>query len=68
MGSGNSHNDDEPEGNGALNIHLNFPVMAYLHASEILVGLTTKEWDQVVHKVKQFQWEGNSLLRVWTNG
>jgi hypothetical protein len=29
--SGNSHNDDdELEGNGALDIHLDLPVMAYL--------------------------------------
>jgi hypothetical protein len=32
------------------------------------MGLTPKEQDRVVHKGKQFQWEGNSLLQVWTNG
>ncbi len=31
MGGGNSHNDDgEVEGNGALDIHLDLPIMAYL--------------------------------------
>ncbi len=69
MGSGNSHNDDDkPKGNGALDIHLDLLVMAYLHACEVLVGLTPKEWDWVVHRVKWFQCEGNSLLRVWKNG
>jgi len=31
MSSGNSHSDnDGPESNGALDIHLNLPIMAYL--------------------------------------
>jgi hypothetical protein len=55
MGGGNSYsNDDEPEGNSALNIHLYLHVMAYLLASEVLVGSTPKERDWVVHKVKWF--------------
>ncbi len=55
MGNGNSHNDDdEPKGNGALHIYLNLPIMAYLHACDVVVGLTPKEWDQVVHRVKHF--------------
>jgi hypothetical protein len=59
-GGGNSQNeDDELEGNNALDIHLNLPVMAYIYAGEILVGLTPKERDWVVHRVKQFQWLGN---------
>jgi len=33
-------------------IHLNLHVMAYLQSNEVLMGLTPKEWDQVVHKVK----------------
>jgi hypothetical protein len=69
MGNGNSHNDDdEPKCNGALDVHLNLLVMAYLHACEVLVGLTPKQWDQVVHKVKHFLCENNFLLRVSTNG
>jgi hypothetical protein len=32
------------------------------------MGLTPKERDQIVHRVKQFRWEGNSLLRVWIDG
>jgi len=36
MGNGNSHiDDDEPEGNSALDIHLDLLVMAYLRASEV---------------------------------
>jgi hypothetical protein len=55
MGDGSSHNDDdEPKCNGALDIHLDLHVMAYLHACEVLVGLTPKEWDQVFHRVKHF--------------
>jgi hypothetical protein len=69
MGSWNFHNDnDELEGNGALNIHLHLLVMAYLQACEVSMGLTPKEQDWVVHKAKQFRWDGNSLLWVWTNG
>jgi len=52
-GNGNSHSDDdEPKGNGALDIHLDLHVMAYLQACEVLVGLTPKEQDWVVHKAK----------------
>jgi hypothetical protein len=43
MGSGNPHSVDELEGNGALDIHLNLLIMAYLHACEVPVGLTPKE-------------------------
>jgi hypothetical protein len=53
MGSGNSlNNNDELEGNGALNIHIDLLVMAYLQVGEVLMGLTPKEWDWVVHKMK----------------
>jgi hypothetical protein len=45
-GSGNSHNDDdEVEGNGALDIHLDLLVMAYLHVGEVSMGLTPNEQD-----------------------
>jgi hypothetical protein len=68
-GGGNSHSDDdEPKGIGSLGIHLNLLVMAYLQASEVLVGLTPKEQDWVIHRAKRFRWEGNSLLRVWIDG
>jgi hypothetical protein len=44
--NGNSHiDDDEPKANGGLGIHLDLLVMAYLHVSEVLVGLTPKEQD-----------------------
>jgi hypothetical protein len=49
----NSFNDgDELEDNGALDIHLNLLVMAYLQVGEVPLGLTPKEWDRVVDKAK----------------
>jgi hypothetical protein len=44
--------------------------IAYLQMCEISVGLTPKEWDQIVHKAKwsKWPWEGNSFRRVWANG
>ncbi len=36
--------------------------MAYLQVGEVLVGLTPKEQDRVVHRAKWFQWEGTTLL------
>jgi hypothetical protein len=35
--------DDEPKGNIVLNIHLDLPVMTYLHVNEVLMGLTIKQ-------------------------
>ncbi len=32
------------------------------------MGLTSKEWDWVVHRANWFRWEGNSLLWVLTDG
>jgi hypothetical protein len=55
MDGGNSHNDnDELEGNSALDIHLDLHVMAYLQIGEVSMGLTPKEWHQVVHRAKKF--------------
>ncbi len=55
MGGGNSQsNDDEPKGNNALNVHLYLLVIAYLQACAVSVGLTSKEWDWVVHRAKWF--------------
>jgi hypothetical protein len=60
---GNPHDVDmELEGNGALDIYDDAIVIAYLQAGEILIGLTPKERDCVVHKVKRFKWEDNSFL------
>jgi hypothetical protein len=67
-GGNSQSNDDELKGNSALDIHLELPIMAYLRVGEVPMGLTPKEQDQIVHKVKQFQCKGNSLLRVWTDG
>ncbi len=69
MGGGDSHDVDiEPEGDGALHIHVDAPIIAYLRAYEISVGWTPKEWNWAVHKAKWFKWEGNSLLHVWVDG
>jgi hypothetical protein len=67
MGSGDSQDEDiELEGNGAQDIHEESWFFAYLQANEILVKMTPKEQNHVVHKAyKQFKWEGNSLLHVW---
>jgi hypothetical protein len=55
MGDRNSENDDdESKGNNALDILLDLPVMAYLQVGEVLMGLTPKEWDRIIHKVKCF--------------
>jgi hypothetical protein len=44
MGGGDSHDVDiEPEGDGALHIHVDAPIIAYLRAYEISVGWTPKE-------------------------
>ncbi len=67
MGGGESHDVDiEQEGDGAFHIHVDAPIIAYLQAYEISIGLTPKEWDWVVHKAKWFKWEGN--LHVWVDG
>jgi hypothetical protein len=39
-----------------------------LQAKKVLIRLTPKEKDHVVHKAKWFKWEGNSLLWMWANG
>jgi hypothetical protein len=56
------------KGNGALDIYDDALVIAYLQEGEIPIRLTPKERDHVVHRAKQFKWEGNSLLRMWANG
>lgn len=68
MGNGKSSDANiESEGDGALDIHQNAYIIAYLQVCKILVGLTSKECDRVVDKVKLFKWEGNSFLHTWTN-
>jgi len=54
--------DIESKCNGALDIYDDAFVIAYLQAREVPIGLTPKEKDHVVHKVKGFKWEGNSFL------
>jgi hypothetical protein len=41
----------EQEGDGALDLHVDAPFIAYLQACGVLVRLTPKEQDQIVHKV-----------------
>ncbi len=41
----------EQKGDGALDLHVDAPIIAYMQACGILVKLTPKERDQVVHKV-----------------
>ncbi len=45
----------ESKGNGALNIYDDAPIIAYLQASEVLIGLTPKEKGHAVHRAKQFK-------------
>jgi len=69
MDDGDPHDVDmELEGNGALDTYDDAPIIAYLQAGEVPIGLTPKERDRVVHRAKWFKWEGNSLLQMWANG
>jgi len=44
LGNGDSQEEDiEPKGNGALDIHDDSPINAYLQASEISIKLIIKE-------------------------
>jgi hypothetical protein len=52
--------DMESEGNGALNIYDDAPIITYLQASEVSIKLTPNEKGHVVHRAKQFKLEGNS--------
>jgi hypothetical protein len=63
MGNKDSHDlDIELESDGVLDIYEDVPIIAYLQTCEILVGLTPKECDWVVHRAKWFKWGRNSLL------
>ncbi len=44
--------DIELEGDGALNIYEDLHVIAYLQTIEVLVILTPKKHEQVVHRAK----------------
>jgi hypothetical protein len=69
MDDGDPHDVDmESEGNGALDIYVDAPIIAYLQSIEVPIGLTPKERDHVVHKAKRFKWEGNYFLQMWANG
>jgi hypothetical protein len=60
--------DIEPKGNGVLDIHDDLFVISYLQTSGVLVGLTPKDLDRLMHRAKWFKWEGNSLPQVWIDG
>jgi hypothetical protein len=45
-----------------MNIHDNSHVTTYLQVGEILVKLTPKEQDGVIHWAKQFKLKSDSLL------
>jgi hypothetical protein len=66
---GDSHDVDmESKGNGALSICDDAPIIAYLQVREVLIGLRSKEKDNVEHRAKWFKWEHNSFLQMCTNG
>jgi hypothetical protein len=53
MDNGDPHDVDmESKGNGALDIHDDAPIIAYLQVGEIPIGLIPKEMDCVVCKAK----------------
>jgi hypothetical protein len=53
MDGGEPHDVNmESNGNGALDIYDDALVIAYLQAKEVLIRLTPKEKDHVVHKAK----------------
>jgi hypothetical protein len=56
------------EGDDAPDICEDAHVIVYLQKGEVLVGWTPKECEWVVHKAKQFKWESNSPLQMWTYG
>ncbi len=60
--------DTESKGNSALYTYDDAPIISYLQASEVPIGLTPKESDHVVHRAKRFKWESNSFLRMWVYG
>ncbi len=58
MDDGDPHDVDmELKGNGALDIYDDAPVITYLQANEVSIGLTPKENDYVVHRAKRFKWK-----------
>jgi len=53
MDDGDPHEVDmDLEGNGALDIYDDAPIIAYLEVGEVPIGLTPKEMDYVVHRAK----------------
>jgi len=51
MGNEDPHDVNiELKGNGDSNIHEDAPIITYLQACEISIGLAFKECDQVVHR------------------
>ncbi len=69
MDNGDFHHDQDIklEGNGVLDIHEDIPIIAStsMWSSN---WVTLKEQNHIMHRAKRFKWEGNFLVRVWTNG
>lgn len=63
----------EPKGDRTLGIHDDALVITYLQKYEVPIGLTPKELDHVMHKVKWFTWEGHgpfpfANVEKWMSG
>lgn len=67
--NGDSQEEDiEPKGNGVW-IHMMIYLLLHIYKQVgVLVGLTPKELNWVMHRAKRFKWEGNTLLHVCING
>jgi hypothetical protein len=51
MGNGDPHDVNiELKGNGVSNLHEDAPIITFLQACEVFIGLAFKECDQVVHR------------------
>ncbi len=59
--------DIEWKGVSGVDIHANAHVIAHLKANEVFVGLMSKKWNQIMHRVMGFNCECNSLLWVWVD-
>jgi len=58
----------ELNGDGPLDISKDALVITYMQIGEVVIRLTPKECDGVMHRAKRLLWEGDSLLHVWNDG
>jgi hypothetical protein len=54
----------ESNGDGPLDISKYVLIITYMQIGEVLIRLTSKECDGVMHRAKRFLWEGDSHLHV----